>query len=117
MLSEYIGVLLMLGFAVVLSVGMLLVHVFAGSKRVSDPQLGPFERGEEQIVSSRQRLPVKFYLVAILFVVFDAGAVFFYPWGATFQETGAPGLVAIAVFTLPLVVGLVYEWIKGAFEW
>ena len=117
MLSEYIGVLLMLGFAVALTVGMLLVHAYAGPKRVFDRKLAPFECGEEQIVSPHQRLAVKFYLVAILFVVFDVEAVFFYPWGATFRETGVPGLVAIAVFALPLVVGLVYEWSKGALEW
>ena len=117
MLSEYIGVLLMLGFAVLLTVGMLLVHAFLGPKRVFEKKLQPFECGEEQIVSPRQRLAVKFYLVAILFVVFDVEAVFFYPWGATFRETGVPGLIAIAVFTLPLVVGLFYEWSKGALEW
>lgn len=117
MLSEYIGVLLMLGFALLLTVGMMLVHVFSGPKRLFDEKLAPFECGEEQIVSPRQRHSVKFYLVAILFVVFDVEAVFFYPWGATFQETGIPGLVAMAVFTVPLVVGLAYEWSKGALEW
>ena len=117
MLSEYIGVLLMLGFAVLLTVGMLLIHVFVGPKREFATKLEPFECGERQIVSPRRRLAVKFYLVAILFVVFDVEAIFFYPWGATFQETGVPGLIAIAVFTLPLAVGLLYEWRKGALEW
>jgi NADH-quinone oxidoreductase subunit A len=117
MLSEYVGVLLMLGFAVLLTVGMLLVQRFASPKREFATKLEPFECGEEQIVSPRQRMAVKFYLVAILFVVFDVEAVFFYPWGATFQETGLFGLLAIAIFTLPLVVGLVYEWGKGALEW
>ena len=50
-------------------------------------------------------------------MVFDVEAIFFYPWGATFQETAVPGLIAIAVFTLPLAVGLIYEWRKGALEW
>jgi NADH-quinone oxidoreductase subunit A len=117
MLSEYIGVLLMLGFALLLTVGMLLVHMGVGPRRVFEKKLEPFECGEEQIVSPRQRHAVKFYLVAILFVVFDVEAVFFYPWGATFQETGVPGLIAITVFTIPLVVGLIYEWSKGALEW
>ena len=117
MLSEYIGVLLMLGFALLLTAGMLLVHLFVGPRREFPEKLEPFECGEEQIVSPRQRMAVKFYLVAILFVVFDVEAIFFYPWGATFRETGVPGLVAIGVFTLPLVVGLVYEWRKGALEW
>jgi NADH-quinone oxidoreductase subunit A len=117
MLSEYIGVLLMLGLALLLTVGMLVLHVFAGPRRVFDAKVQPFECGEQQIVSPRQRHSVKFYLVAILFVVFDVEAVFFYPWGATFRETGLPGLIAMGVFTLPLVVGLVYEWSKGALDW
>jgi NADH-quinone oxidoreductase subunit A len=117
MLSEYLGVLLMLGIAVLLTVGMLLVHLYVGPKRRFDKKLEPFECGEEQLVSPRQRHAVKFYLVAILFVIFDVEAVFFYPWGASFRETGVPGLLAIAIFTLPLVVGLIYEWSKGALEW
>ncbi len=117
MLSEYIGVLLMLGFAVVLTVGMLAIQVFVGPKRKFEKKLEPFECGEAQLVSPRQRIAVKFYLVAILFVVFDVEAIFFYAWGATFHETGVPGLIAIGVFTLPLAVGLVYEWSKGALEW
>lgn len=117
MLTEYIGVLLMLGFAVLLTVGMLLVHLLAGPRRSFEKKLEPFECGEEQIVSPHQRHAVKFYLVAILFVVFDVEAIFFYPWGATFRETGVPGLIAISVFTVPLVVGLIYEWNKGALDW
>ena len=117
MLSEYIGVLLMLGIAVLLTVGMLVVNMFVGPRREFDEKLEPFECGESQIVSPRQRHAVKFYLVAILFVVFDVEAIFFYPWGATFTEVGVPGLIAISVFTVPLAVGLVYEWSKGALEW
>lgn len=117
MLTEYIGVLLMLGLAVLLTVGMLLVHLLAGPRRSFEKKLEPFECGEEQIVSPHQRHAVNFYLVAILFVVFDVEAIFFYPWGATFRETGVPGLIAITIFTIPLVVGLVYEWNKGALDW
>jgi NADH-quinone oxidoreductase subunit A len=117
MLSEYVGVLLMLGIAVLLTVGMLLVHLWLAPKRRFDAKLEPFECGEEQLVSPRQRHAVKFYLVAILFVIFDVEAVFFYPWGATFRETGVPGLIAIGIFSVPLVVGFVYEWSKGALEW
>ena len=60
---------------------------------------------------------VHYFVIAILFVVFDLEAIYFYPWGATFLETGIPGLVAIGLFTVPLVVGLAYEWMKGALEW
>ena len=117
MLSQYLGVLLMLGLAVALTVGMLFVQRFASPKRDFARKLEPFECGEEQVATPRRRFAVKFYLVAILFVVFDAEAIFFYPWGATFHETGLLGLVAIGVFTLPVAVGLFYEWGKGALEW
>ncbi len=117
MLEEYVGVLLMLGIAVLLTLGMLLVHFRWGPHREFPEKQEPFECGEPQLSSPRQRHAVKFYLVAILFVIFDVEAVFFYPWGATFTETGIPGLIAIGVFTLPLVVGLIYEWRKGALEW
>lgn len=117
MLSEYLGVLLMLGIAVVMTVGMLLAHLYLAPKRRFERKLEPFECGEQQLVSPRQRHSVKFYLVAILFVIFDVEAAFFYPWGATFRETGMPGLIAMAVFTIPLLVAFVYEWSKGALEW
>ncbi len=117
MLAEYSGVLVMLGISFVLAGALLGIHLWLGPRRRFPEKQAPFECGEEQIVSPRRRYAVKFYLVAILFVVFDVEAIYFYPWGATFKETGLPGLVAIAVFATPLVVGLVYEWRKGALEW
>lgn len=96
---------------------MLTAHRLLGPKREFPEKQEPFECGEKQIVSPRQRYAVKFYLVAILFVVFDVEAVFFYPWGAVFRELGWFGLCAMTVFTIPLVVGLLYEWKKGALEW
>ena len=117
MLAEYAGVLVILAIALLLTVAMMTIHLLVGPRREFPAKQEPFECGEQQIVSPRQRYAVKFYLVAILFVVFDVEAVFFYPWGATFMEVGLPGFVAITLFTLPLVVGLVYEWCKGALEW
>ena len=117
MLAEYTGVLIMLIIALVLAGALLGIHLWLGPRRRFPAKQQPFECGEDQIVSPRQRYAVKFYLVAILFVVFDVEAIYFYPWGATFRETGVPGLVAIGIFTVPLVVGLVYEWRKGGLEW
>ena len=117
MLAEYLGVLIMLAIALVVAGGLLGIHLLVGPRREFPEKQEPFECGESQIVSPRQRYAVKFYLVAILFVVFDVEAIYFYPWGATFREVGLPGFVAIAVFTVPLVIGLIYEWRKGALEW
>jgi NADH-quinone oxidoreductase subunit A len=117
MLAEYAGVLVILVVGLVIVGGMLTIHLLLGPRRRFDEKLEPFECGEKQIVSPRQRYAVKFYLVAILFVVFDVEAIFFYPWGAVFGELGWFGYIAMLVFTLPLVVGLAYEWMKGGLEW
>jgi NADH-quinone oxidoreductase subunit A len=117
MLGEYSGILIMLGIAAALTGLLMGIHLWLGPRREFAEKMEPFECGEKQIVSPRRRYAVKFYLVAILFVVFDVEAIYFYPWGATFRELGFPGLVAIGLFSVPLVVGLIYEWRKGALEW
>ncbi len=117
MLAEYTGVLVVLVIGTVIVCALLGIHLLVGPRRRFEEKQEPFECGESQLVSPRQRYAVKFYLVAILFVVFDVEAIYFYPWGATFREVGVPGLVAIGLFTVPLVVGLAYEWAKGALEW
>ena len=117
MLAGYTGILVILIVGTVLLGAMLGVHLLLGPRRKFAEKLEPFECGEKQIVSPRQRYAVKFYMVAILFVVFDVEAIFFYPWAAVFQELSWFGYWAILVFTLPLAVGLVYEWMKGGLDW
>jgi NADH-quinone oxidoreductase subunit A len=117
MLAEFTGVLVILVIGTLLVGGMLAVHLLLGPRRRFAEKQEPFECGEKQIVSPHRRYAVKFYMVAILFVVFDVEAIFFYPWAATFEELGWFGLGGIAVFTVPLVVGLAYEWMKGGLEW
>jgi NADH-quinone oxidoreductase subunit A len=117
LLAQFVGILLI--FVVALLVAGLLggLHKLLGPRRDFPEKLEPFECGERQIVSPKQRFSVKFYLVAMLFVLFDLEAVFFYPWGALFRELGMYGFVVMSVFTVPLVIGLLYEWRKGALEW
>jgi NADH-quinone oxidoreductase subunit A len=117
MLAEYTGVLVILAIALVLVGAMLAIHLFVGPRRIFESKQEPFECGESPISSPRRRHAVKFYMVAILFVVFDVEAIFFYPWGAVFRELGWFGFAAMAVFTVPLIVGFVYEWMKGGLEW
>ena len=117
MLAGYTGILVILIVGTALIGAMLGVHLLLGPRRKFAEKLEPFECGEKQIVSPRQRYAVKFYMVAILFVVFDVEAIFFYPWAAVFQELSWFGYWAILVFTLPLAVGLVYEWMKGGLDW
>jgi NADH-quinone oxidoreductase subunit A len=110
MLAEYTGVLVILVVGAILIGGMLGVHLLLGPRRDFAEKQEPFECGERQIVSPRQRYAVKFYMVAILFVVFDVEAIFFYPWAAVFDELSWFGYG-------PLAVGLAYEWLKGGLEW
>jgi len=117
MLADFTGVLVILIVGIVLAVAMLCVHLVLGPRRQFREKNEPFECGESQIVSPHQRYAVKFYLVAILFVIFDVEAIFFYPWAAVFTEIGWFGFVAMAVFTVPLAVGLLYEWMKGGLDW
>jgi len=117
MLAEYTGVLVILVAGMVIASAMLGIHLLLGPRRRFAEKQEPFECGETQIVSPRRRYAVKFYMVAILFVVFDVEAIFFYPWGAVFQQLGWFGFGAIFVFTIPLAIGLLYEWMKGGLEW
>ena len=117
MLEEYVGLLVIFVIGVLLVSAMLAVHLLLGPRRHFDEKQEPFECGEKQLVSPRRRYAVKFYMVAILFVIFDVEAIFFYPWGAVFTELGWYGYVAMLVFTVPLAVGLTYEWMKGGLEW
>ena len=117
MLADYTGILVILVVGIILVCGMLGVHLLLGPRREFSEKLEPFECGEKQIVSPRQRYAVKFYMVAILFVVFDVEAIFFYPWAAVFGELSWFGYWAILIFSVPLAVGLLYEWMKGGLEW
>jgi len=117
MLAEYTGVLVILVVGVVIACAMLGIHLLLGPRRKFAEKHEPFECGESQIVSPRRRYAVKFYMVAILFVVFDVEAIFFYPWGAVFQDLGWFGFWAMFIFTIPLAIGLIYEWMKGGLEW
>jgi NADH-quinone oxidoreductase subunit A len=117
MLAEFTGVLLILALALVVAAFMLGAFKLLGPKRTFAEKQEPFECGERQIVSPSQRFSVKFYIVAMLFVIFDLEAVFFYPYGALARELGWFGYGVILVFTVPLVIGLMYEWKKGALEW
>ena len=120
MLSQYLPVffqlLLAVGFA-----GMLLVltHLF-GPRHGSAVKLSPFECGVDLLDQAHHRFSVKFYLVAMLFILFDIETVFFYPWAVIFRESAASGLfllIEMGTFVGVLVVGYIYIWRKGVLEW
>ena len=117
MLSEYTGMVIMLFFALSISVGMVLATSLLGPKKKFAEKMEPFECGETQIVSPRQRFSVKFYLVAVLFILFDIEAVFLFPWAILYKKLGLFGLVEMMAFIFILGLGLFYVWKRGGLQW
>ena len=116
-MSEYVSVLIMLFLAVATAVGMLVATTLIGPKKKFADKMEPFECGESPIVSPKQRFSVKFYLVALFFVIFDIEAVFVYPWAVLFKDLGVFGFVEMMIFIFVLAIGLIYVWRRGALEW
>jgi NADH-quinone oxidoreductase subunit A len=121
MLANYLPVLIFLGVATGLAVALLGLGTVLGrlgSKLPRDGEkLSPYECGFEAFEDSRARFDVRYYLVAILFIVFDLEIAFLFPWAVSLPRIGTFGLVAMGIFLFILVVGFIYEWKKGALEW
>jgi NADH-quinone oxidoreductase subunit A len=116
-MNEYIPVLIMILLAAATSAGMIVATTLIGPKKKFADKMEPFECGESPIVSPKLRFSVKFYLIALFFVVFDIEAVFLYPWAVLFREMGLFGFAEMMVFLFILAVGLIYVWKRGALEW
>lgn len=117
MLQEYLPILIFLGIAA--GIGMLLLGLgfLIGSGRKDDQKLSPYECGFEAFDDSRMKFDVRYYLVAILFIIFDLEIAFLFPWAVSLDTVGKFGLLSMALFLAILVVGFIYEWKKGALEW
>lgn len=117
MLSVYLPVLIMLAIAVAVPCGFFIAGSVLGPKNPTREKMIPYESGSESDGGRHVRLSVKFYLTAILFVVFDIEAVFMYPWAARFRDLGWFGLFEMMLFIAVLAITLVWAWKKGALEW
>ena len=117
MLDQYLGAAILLVIAAAIAIGMVVGTSILGPKRRFADKEEPFECGETQIVSPYQRFSVKFYLVAVLFILFDIEAVFLFPWAILYQRLGWFGLIEMILFLLILGVGLAYVWIRGGLDW
>lgn len=117
MLAEYLPILIFLGIAVALSVVMVGASYLAGVSRPDPEKLSAFECGFEPFQDARRQFDVRFYLVAILFIIFDLEVAFLFPWAITLGQIGAFGFWSMMVFLGVLTVGFAYEWKKGALEW
>ena len=117
MLQNYLPVLIFLGVASGIGVLLLVLGFLFGSGRKYDEKLSPYECGFEPFEDSRIKFDVRYYLVAILFIIFDLEIAFLFPWAVSLDSVGGFGMVAMAIFLALLVVGFIYEWKKGALEW
>jgi NADH-quinone oxidoreductase subunit A len=117
MLLDYlpIGLMLLIGVAA----GFVFTHInrWIGPNHPSEEKLSTYESGMEPVRTARERFSVKFYLVAMLFILFDIEIVFMYPWAVMFRKLGLPGFVEMLVFILILLVGFLYIVRKGALRW
>jgi len=114
---EYVGLLIVAALSALVATGMVLANRFLGPKRPNPNKAKPFECGVDPIALPAGRLPIHFYVMAMLFVVFDVELVFLFPWAVVLKELGWFGLLEMALFLGIVVAGFFYAWKKGAFEW
>ena len=117
MLANYFPVLIFLLIGLFAGILFLLLGNILGPKRHYHEKDTPFECGFEAFENARMKFDVRYYLVAILFILFDLEIAFLFPWGAAFKSIGAVGFWSAMVFLAILVVGFAYEWKKGALDW
>ena len=116
-LAQYLPILIFLGIAVALTLVIIVLSLIAGPKRPDSEKLSPYECGFEAFDDARRKFDVRFYLVAILFIIFDLEVAFLFPWAISLHSIGAFGFWSMVVFLGVLTVGFIYEWKKGALEW
>jgi len=116
-LQQYLPVILFILVGVGVGVAPQLLGFLIGPQRPDAEKNSPYECGFEAFEDARMKFDVRYYLVAILFILFDLEIAFLFPWAVVLREIGWFGVISMAVFLLILVVGFVYEWMKGALEW
>lgn len=117
MLTSYLPILILFLVAAFVAVFVIVLSSVLGPKKSTTRKLNPYESGMEPIGEAIRRVPVKFYLIAMLFILFDIEVIFFYPFAMVFRQLGVFGLIEIGVFMLILLAGYVYIWKRGAFRW
>jgi len=117
MLSEYFPILLFIIVGVAVGVVPMVLGKLLAPNRPDPEKLSPYECGFEAFEDARMKFDVRYYLVAILFILFDLEIAFLFPWAVVINEIGLAGFLAMMLFLAILVVGFIYEWMKGALEW
>ncbi len=117
MLENYLPILVFILIGVLVGVVPILAGFILGPHRPDSEKNSPYECGFEAFEDSRMKFDVRYYLVAILFIIFDLEIAFLFPWAVVLDSIGLFGFIAMAVFLGILVIGFIYEWKKGALEW
>lgn len=117
MLLEYAAIATMILVTALVAVLAVVFGSLFGPKRPHPKKLLPYESGMTPIGPGTRRVPVRFYLIAVLFILFDIEIIFFLPWAIAFRELGWYGFWAMVVFNIPILIGFIYEWKKGGLEW
>jgi len=117
MLNEYIPIAILVALSTILAFVVVgLGHLF-GPKRPTERKSLPYESGMTPFGPGTRRMPLRFYMVAVLFILFDIEVIFFLPWAIVLRKLGVFGLIEMVIFVFILLVGFVYAWKKGALEW
>ena len=117
MLPSYVPILILGGVAVGFAIFTLVVSQLLGRPRPTAAKSAVYECGVPAVMTARERFPIKFYLVCMIFILLDVDAAFLYPWALIFRELGVFGFLEMMVFVLLLGVGFVYAWKQGALDW
>jgi len=114
---EYVAIALMVVLSTLVALIAIGLGTIFGPKKESAVKAMPYESGMNPYGEGTRRMPIRFYLIAVLFILFDIEVVFFLPWAIVFRQLGLFGLIEMAIFIVILLVGYVYAWKKGALEW
>ena len=117
MLAGYLPILVMFLVALFIAGLLTIVSLFLGPQRASKRKLMPYESGMEPIGTAQRRFPIKFNLVAMIFILFDIEVIFFFPYALVYRRLGTFGLIEMGLFMLILLIGFVYIWKRGALRW
>tara|TARA_B100000945_G_scaffold292209_1_gene267287 strand:- start:108 stop:476 length:369 start_codon:yes stop_codon:yes gene_type:complete len=116
-LSEYLSIIIFLFISLFLSIGFIAINYLASPKNPDPEKLSAYECGFEAFSNARIEFDVRFYLVAILFIIFDLEIAFLFPWAISLGSIGILGFYSMMLFLFILTIGFIYEWKKGALEW
>ncbi len=117
LLSDYLPIVLFIGLAGVIGLALLVAPFLVAVKRPDPDKVSAFEAGFDAFDAARMKFDVRFYLVSILFIIFDLEVAFLFPWAVAFHDIGWFGFWSVMIFLAVLTIGFIYEWRKGALEW